>query len=451
MQIVYKKILEVAVWHDYYLRSEILIDGPIVDAINANSAGTETPFETIVKIIDNDLVADTLLDELKAIVWATENASNNLVVYRWPESYNILNDLDFIPTPECSALMQNQKIVFRKTPIGFTLLVKVAPSIVDPQKFQTFTFLAQDAKFSFFILSRNPFFSNFTNIRLTGTNNGLYHFHNRARVPLLTNRFYLTNPHPIVADGTTGFQLGDILENNTLLYEIIEPDAFDLSVDLNIGENTTRYATAEDRLPWQFPNFQYADTNNTNPGEIVHFSLFDIDGNTVELGMIPGTGLPQSRYQAPFNSSQPLFHSINLSEIPPGKYTLQISRVGGNETQEFYLLDPLIRADAFGMIELWANDATAGFIDYQGNESILAPKDFQIRFKNRSTVWQYFDKANAELTDPNNEVILPLTQQLSNFKLSTDVLPDPGVSIVYPERDNNGTIRKIYSKTYLNQ
>lgn len=470
MQLLYKKILEVQVWHDYYLWWEVLDEeSDMAKAIDVNSAGDETPFETITKILEDDLAEEEALEAaLQEIVWATveevpgeepgDDPINIYTVYRWPEQYTILNDLDFVPTPQCTNLMRDQQIIFRKTPLGFVLLAKAkeVEPITDPPSFYTTAFIDDALKFDFFVIVKNPYFFNFTNLRLVSKEKPFYHFTNKNRTVTDTDQLFLTSAHSEATVGvTTDLYLGDIVDQGDQLFEInknvISPATFAAADGTLIWHDDTRYVSHDDCLPWQFPNYEYRNTSNSHPGEVVTFTLRDIDGASIELGKIANTTNNQARYQAPSDAGQALFHTINLADIPSGKYTMEVQRISGTETSTFFLLNPLLRSDAFGMIELFPYATDFEFVQELNNESVIDAKLYQIRFKNRSTVWQYFNKDGSEETDPGDEQRLPLTNKLSEFKVSTDVLPDPDISIIYPVKDTAGNIEKIYSKTYLNQ
>lgn len=400
MNIAYKKIAEVEVWHDYYMAKDV-----------------------------NDV--DYLLG-----------------------SYSILDDLDFMPTQKCAELLRDKKIVFKKSPKGFQLFARSVSSTLVPGKNQTYILIDPTVVFDFFVVVKNPYFYNFTNIRLTDKGN-LFRFTNSQK-SAVDDTVPLTLPHPTVGNSfAVNMPFGDIIENGGKLYElksnVTSGNAFTANDYIEISDNQRQYVSAQDALTWQMPRYEYADASNPHPGELVRFALTDDLGNLVELGDNAGTGLPQAKYRAPLDVNEALFHIIDLSKIGQGKYTLTVSRTSGNTSETFYLLDRMVEPNAFGKIELIAGDNTSGMVDSQNGESIITPKKYTIRFKNRTTIRQYFKKDGTEETDPNDDKFHPLTQQPGNFQIGGNVLPDPGVSMIYLKKDNAGKTEKIYSKTYLNQ
>ncbi len=403
MNLAYKKIAEIQLWHDYYLAKD----------------ASDTEY--------------------------------------WLDSYNILNDIDFIPTPACKEALKNHKIVFKKTPTGFQLFARVVPSDFDASLSKSFIFLDDQVKFDFFIEVKNSYFFNYTNIRFTDQNK-IFYFSNKGKAALPSGDHFLTVPHPNVASFSVGVQLGDIVENGGKLHElnknisIVTP--FNSTDAFEISDDQRRYVTTQDALQWQGTRYEFKDPNNANPGEVIQFSLVDMDGNKVDLGKIPSTNQKQSHYRTPLDASKALSHTIDLSNVKQGKYTMSINRIAGVISEDFYLLAKNERPNAFGLIELIPTDAPSGFINNQNNESLIEPKTYQIRFKNRTTAWQYFDKENAPIIAAGNEELKPLQQQPTEYKLTLSsgasiIAPDPDIFIIYPD-NNSGIIEKIYSKTYLN-
>ncbi|MEM8906789.1 MAG: hypothetical protein AAGD05_02990 [Bacteroidota bacterium] len=404
MEILYKKIAEVEVRHDYYL------------------------------------------------LWRGENP----VTFFWPDNYSILNDLDFIPSQRCVQTLRDHRIIFRKIPTGFVLLARVLPAQTAQGQFRTLSFIETDLKLDFYIKINNRFFHNFTNLPFVNNQPQLYYFNNQPSGNSLPQ--HLSIAHPILNGGEVNLNLGDIVEHNNELYELsknitIAP-GFVPNNEVKIGPNTTRYVGRKDQWNWQYPNYQYVDSNNANPGELVQFTLKDLNGTAVHPGNTPGTGQSQLQYFAPRKGHQPLSHRIDLSGLQAGPYTMTIQRISGNQTEQFYLLDPLVQPQVFGVIELFASANGVEFItyDHAKTESIIQAQTYELRFKNRSTRWQYFDKAGAPLITPGQEQLIPLTQKQRAFELNSNVLPDPDPAMIYPTlNQTTGSVEHIFSKTYLNQ
>lgn len=387
MNLNYKKIVEVEVWHDYY---QVFQEG----------------------------------------------------VSSFLPSYNILNDLDFIPSPDCQRALKNNRLLFKKTAKGFQLIVRV-----DATTGQPFVPFSPKSRFDFFVVVKNPYFFNFTNLNLTQKDRSLYYFNNLSENE--KNALFLTKKMEEF-DEIQDYELGDLVTNTGKIYEAKEPfssnEVFSTSgkwIEVNDTAQVA-YVTKQDRLKWQNPNYIYTDAN-THAGELISFSLTDKDGHTVSLGNIPNTNQPQGKFKTSSNSSELIYHSINLSGIRSGKYKMRINRQAGISEETFYLLNPFVQNNAFGVIELHTDSSTSFPVDFLGD----APKTYKIRFKNRMTIWSYFNKNEVALTSADNHSIRGLTKQLSAYELNDKSVPDPDISVIYPEVEN-GNIQKIYSKIYLN-
>lgn len=454
MSLIYKKIAEVQVGNDYYYFDEVIEAGDIFDAIDNNASPGETAMETIAKIINDTLADAEIIEQLQTIKYAYRNQDDQIILFRLSPLYNILDDIDFIPTPNCLEEIKNRKIIFKKTPLGFILLAKAEQ--VSGNQYRTFVPFESELKLDFLVTVKNSFFFNFTNIPMSKKSN-LFFFSNHGNA---SEDFYLTTPHAEVTSFSTEMKIGEILLNTNVLYELKEKitsaGSFDVAKVFQIGDEASRYVTNQDALLWEKGRYHYRNENNTHPGEKVTFVLTNlITGRVFNLGKITNTNRSQAEYITPIDASESLSHYIDLSNIPSGKYNMEITRQSGTENIQFYWFDPSIEPNTFGIIELYPKDIHTGFFeDNTTDDYIISPKIYQIRFKNRTTLWQYFDKKGRPIINDGDEDFRALKQQPSAYKLTLDgtetVVPDPDISIIYPQKDEDGVLEKIYSKTYLN-
>lgn len=452
MKILYKKLLEVIIRHDYYLESV-----------------------RSVAIAEDD----------------TTFAGQSL----WPKDYDLRQDLEIVPTAECSRILRDLKIAFKPTAAGFTLYVRAVEREGVPNSFHSLVFIEPDTRLSFLIKVKNPSFVNFTNLRLTGRDSYLYYFSNQSGnlldennsddLPAGVSFRFLSKPmleHGSFSPGESQYQLGDLVVNpaTTRMLEALRnidtsgpnihasetsyPDCSPppgAAVDWQpLPVYDARYATVLDRLKRQSPSLTYT-RDNDNPGESIVFTLLDIQGNAVELGNIPGTNRRQNQTAAPTDGSQPVFHRIDLSRIPEGWYTLLVSPVDTSPVRPFYWLPPVQYPDAFGVIELFPGDNPAGFdfLDHTSlpGEAILNPKTYEIRFRNRTTCWRYIQRDGSEPMS-GADPIRPrrsLSRFYSGYQLPGIAidLPDAGVDLIHPDpydREQD-LIENIFSEIYLNE
>lgn len=382
-------------------------------------------------------------------------------IREWPENYDIGRDLAIVPTAACRQLLRNYNIVFKATPAGFHLYARVLPSeVAAPGNQQSFAFLEPTTCFTFLIKLKNPHFLNFTNLRLNATGKPIYYFSNRSGhasggIPYLSHSMRIHNNPPPPGNQ---YYLGDLVLNNarTTIYEAISnPDNSVALTSINnwqeIDTNNARYVTALDRIGQLGPNYTFSIPND-HPDEPFFFQLIDEGGTPVPLGNIPNTNFPQSQATAPPASEDTFIHRLHLGSIPTGKYTLRISH---QDDREVYLLDPLQHPDAFGVIELFASVSNADlrFVEYlpggDPEESVLRPKTYQLRFKNRQTYWRYFRPDQTQL---GTEPLRRLSHFHTGLSFGGALLPDPDASLLHFERDPvSQEISKIFSDVYLNE
>jgi len=105
--------------------------------------------------------------------------------------YDIRNIFLIEPSEETAVVMRDHKIVFRKTPKGFILLVS-AEEVTPVNTFATSIDFSSDLRFSFYWQLLDPYFENYTNRRLIEKGKQVYYFGNREgsvanAIPYLNN------------------------------------------------------------------------------------------------------------------------------------------------------------------------------------------------------------------------------------------------------------------------
>ena len=387
----------------------------------------------------------------------------------WPEEYDIQQEMEFIPSPECQQVMKNHRLRFRTTPLGFEIWTQVEDSAQSVGDKQTFMYLDPSVKLTFYIKIKNPSFVNYTNLRINGSDNVIYYFNNRTN-NVHQNISFLSLPLPFFPTqypGETQYLLGDVIRHSTTMWEAEEnvtsagPPHINTSQWQQLFVQDARYVTPQDRLAIQGSAFTYSRSNPT-PGEIITFRLFDLLGNEQSLGNIPNTTQPQGSYQTSLNGYD-VYHTIDFSSLNPGHYRLQITGSVAEPDREFYLLDQIQNRDVFGVIELFADISTDNYrlVEHFTAtptlpvESVLRNQSYEIRFKNRVTFWRYLLQNGSPLMSGTQSVQprRPLTKRYSQFTLGTRQLPDPSVDLIYPERNtsNPELVEAIFSEIYLNE
>lgn len=435
---------------------------------------------TYQELLSVDILHDYYLERID------DNGSSTWV---FPDQYTIVNDLQLVPTAKTSRLLRNMRMLFQPTQTGFRIMVQSTASVLDASEHQTVIGLPRNLRLQFLIEIRNPHFLNFTNLRLSGQGPHIYHFSNN--LPGLSSPFLSrTLPNfPDTPDGSNRYQLGDLVRQGGNVHEAItnvaSSEPFSTTNFRELPHDAT-YVSAADRMRVRSNLYRYTAANDT-PGETIQFELLNENGAIQDLGLIPNTGQPQGSFTTSAQAENRIVHDINLAAFPSGQYSMRITRAGGTTVEQFYLLQDANNRACWGMLEL---DAFSGITDYAFaeesidailgiRETLLRPRQFQLRFRNRTTVWRYFDQNYNELTyaeDNTNTVTLnrrlrlDLRNQFRFEKFTNDPIyesgahigpadfeldpvPDASVALIFPERDASDPelIREVYSEIYLNQ
>jgi len=227
-----------------------------------------------------------------------------------------------------------------------------------------------------------------------------------------------------------------------------------------INTSVINYVNPGTRITWQQPRFEYKKPN-TIPNEMIIANLFDTNNQPVDLGTIPLTNQPQNIYQSSFSTLDPVNFVMDLSAFSAGKYRMDIVESSGTTSQRFYLFDPMINPDLYGVSEFFVAAPLAAFRfiteDPVSHRWILdtMPKKFQIRFRNRLTRWQYLKQDQTIFDQPPTP--RPLTKIYSGYNIpgpggSTIHLPDPAVNTIIPDvKATTRLVKNIFSKIFLNK
>ena len=385
-------------------------------------------------------------------------------VEKYPASYDISKVIDIMPSDQTSKIMRDHKMVWKATATGIIIFIQ-AELISTAIGYATIVDIDPGISLSFYWSLKDLRFVNFTNNRLIEETKKIYYFSNRTASQAGTV-IYLNKAIP--AFGTTYlgealYHLGDIVKEAGETHEMIEKDAPVIGFPglpprwQRINTSVVNYVNPGDRLPWQSPRFHH-QRPNTSPGEFITYKLLDADGLPVDLGYIQGTDRPQNVYRTSIISSEAVDHTIDLSHLDPGKYSMQINELGAVTIQPFYLQDPVIMPNLFAVSEFFVTALPFQFIteNIALNRWILDDpnKKFMVRFRNRLTRWKYLNQDQTlfhQAPAPR-----PLTQTYSGYQIpvpgGTLNLPDPGVDPIHPDPEPvTNLIRNIYSQIFLSK
>jgi len=421
--VTYKRLFEVQVLHDYYLTAK----------------STSFFSSTLSSAQRRERINDKLIHQL----------------------FDIRKDIIFEPTPATKLLLENYRIRFAPTPLGFLVAAEVKSETVGLNTlYKPFISFASDLKLSFRMRLRNRLFQNFSLEKM------------KRRTPAI---YLLDNLNP------------DADKTDTALSQAIT--TFDATQTYEMGElvnfaGTIREALFEtnQNLP---ANWRDVDGNGfVNENDRIFFpqrfayNLSGINNVTeVELTLNKLNGDEVKKYD--ISSPTPLqkinvdFRQDNADEaIEKGFYNLSlVGNNGFNFQRKLYFDDEVFNSGTFGVIDLHAftNDANfhlldnAGFLANAGG--VTNYPVFEIRFRSRLSYWRYISKEQFVGPAPNfldfvpgtnNKVLvseLPkaLTQSTTEFNI---IPPDPVLKKIYPnppptslKYESDG---RIYSDVYIN-
>lgn len=293
--------------------------------------------------------------------------------------YDISSILKLVPTPDCLRVLKNLRWFFRSQPSGAELLAQVDETANGD--FRTRIEIRRPYRLTFSLVVRDRYFSNFTNLSLTTARNQIYYFSN------LTNNqgheLFLTQTLPTYA-ANTEYYLGQLVNHSGNTLEALRYQASAPVIPDNNDWETlpeTQYVSELDQLPWQ--KLSRTETiSSANPSDSFRFTLTDI--NQQETFAINFT-VPDSH-----PPGKAITFSLNFSGQPPGRY--QLSR-DGTPIDEFVILDPITNRNTLALVEIALNPNLVPInfrlLEAGLGETLIRPKTYVIRLKNRSTRQRY--------------------------------------------------------------
>lgn len=402
MQILYKKILDLEIWHDYYL-------------------GQPDPPQS-------------------------------------PANYDISDTLTLVPTTECQQILRNLRWVFRPQPRGASIFARVEQ--VSSDSFRTLLPVTRSERLTFWLVVRDSYFANFTNLPLTTNHQQIYYFSNLSGNQ--GHALFLTKTLPAYK-ANTEYKLGQLVTHNGKTLEATR-DYISASAIPNVSDWDTlplsQYVSELDQLPRQVLSRLHT-ISNASPGKTFRWNL--LDANEQESFIFEVT-VPDTH--TPGNA---LSTSLNFSGQIPGRYRLYLD---GTQVDEFVLFDPIVARDAFGLVEIVLNSNLVPeafcLLKPQDKQTLIQPRTYVIRFKNRATHWRYrYERPHGFTEDELSNFVLKddktfFTKRPQGLlrrprRLLTDgkdhLLPAPGVTLIKPETQSDLKTEKkpitIFSDIHL--
>ena len=431
--VIYKRLFEVQILHDYYLT-----DAKGVSFFSIN----KTDQESILSI-------------------KIEKGT-----------YNIKDLFNIEPVGETKKILNNYKLVFAKTSLGFIVGIEVKVELIlNEVLYKPSLVIDKSLKLAFKIQSQIPFFRSVTNISFGSFKPAIYYFTNKDKEVFNETDVVPNYESLSLANKAMTHQNGLAYEMGAYVDFAGTIKEAKIFTDGNVAADwqdvsDKRFVTDADKLLLPAV-FSYAFKPTQNITDVV-IELEDKDGQLVKTISKSSTSVISTVLLD--------FYKVDANDqdsaiIPSGLYTLKMILNGGAAiTYPIYLNDELYSKDNFGVIEITFGEEDSPFslLDAQGflktrinaaNEKIPHPI-FEIRLKNRSTYWRYnvsgdFSAAEVAattsfLTHTDTKLISDIPKSLTNALVpfingSTLMLPHPKSSDIKIEND------RIFSEIYISQ
>ncbi|GEM_PF-1461896 len=402
MKLIYRKLFDLHIWHNFYLGNESLLSP----------------------------------DEIAA-------------------SYDVRNDFSISPTAETRQLMANYRMRFKSSPKGGSVYIEIDANASENE---TFIPIDQPISLRFFLIQKGKGLLNYTLLPLSGLSGQMYYFSNLANNN--EGALFLSQPLAIYSNGNT-YPLGSLVKHSGQIYEAIiheasggvNPDPSDW-----IEYADTQYVTASDLYSTQSPIYSFSDTG-FGPSQSVEFVLKDIHDQPVYAKEVetPADLTPADTFnhQLSFKEIPAGKYTLEVDGNLYGDAFCLIDPL--RDGQAFGLIEIAHHSSI--------DHTNYGFVEISGAASIASTKDYIIRFKNRSTRWKYiyadehgYDAPTLiandfELLDLNSFVSanpLPLLKKATNPTIGLEtLLPIPELNLIKPELDTAQNTLNIYSEIYL--
>jgi hypothetical protein len=399
MKVLYQKILDLEIWHDYYL-------------------GQPNPPQPP------------------------------------PTGYDISEMLTLVPTAECLRVLGNLRWRLRLQPRGASLFANVEPTSTG--EYKTWLPVKQPQRLTFWLVVRDRYFANFTNLPLTSHQQQIYYFSNLSGNQ--GHALFLTQPLPNYAPGSE-YHLGQLVNHagqtlESLGYQTAassKPHPHDWEI-----LPQSQYISERDRLTKKGNSHIYT-IPKANPGDTWHLTLVNVLGQITFAWDIT---TPDSH-----SPGEAIACHLNFCGQIPGLYKLCLNNI---PVQQFVLCDPIASRDAFALVEVVLHQSLVppafALLQQQEGDTLIQPKTYVMRCKNRATRWRYrYEKPHGfnAASLPNFDLIdaktyatkRPLGLRLQPDKLLTDgkeqLLPAPAIALIKPETDAQAHITTIFSDIHL--
>ncbi|MFS4448401.1 hypothetical protein [Maribacter sp. 2307UL18-2] len=412
-----------------------------------------------------EILIDYYLSEEVGLFQNTSDNPMEDVLAQQMNRYRIDRDFRIVPTADTLSVLRDYRLQFKRNNSGF--FVSGQATSIGGGSFTPFTAMNEAFSLRFAVYLENPYFYNFTNLRLESDlddkDRFVYYFSNRANNVDGGVR-YLTLPIRDF-DSTYAYEASELFIDtsdplNPAMFEAIEnngPGVFNNANWRQIftGVNPlSQFVTNDDRIVLRPFSFKH-DVESVG-AEFLQFQINDIQGTLVKT----------LNYRTPEAGIPLRFCELDLIDLAPGYYQMVVQDALANPLPElsltFFIDNVLSQERPFAIIECFHEpEGSLGayrWLDQNNQNGLLFP-EYTLRWKNRSTWWRYYHEESPNLVSPvlqnldpipntpNNRIListtpLALTQVGREIPVTygngdLGLFPNPDIQMIYPE---NGRI-----------
>lgn len=387
--------------------------------------------------------------------------------------YDIRKDIRVVPTASTIKFMDNHRMRFIQTSVGFFLAAEVIPVVVGGvDRYKMVIPPDGNPDFEFSLQVINPQFGNITNL---------------IQVPGIKSSYFLTNNnpdsnkvYPSLSLPVLPFSMGDTYEMGALAYiggtlrQAQKKTSSAASGWVQLA-NDHHWLNLSDRhlLPTRF---RYGISN---PG-VTSASFALLDAGSANITTVNSSDAGISKITDDDNNLVELIIDFTTYvngtgdeiTLPKGSYTLEVSENGSLvKTLRVHFYNDIAMGFAGILLNPKITDPDFMFLEDIGSEKALLVRRpdgthplFEVRLKNRSTYWRYHSVTSHELEAKNKAGLFLDAPAAGGFLITKDpkslqqepvyfvdgadkvFLPNPINSHIKPETDG-----KLYSDIFLSE
>ncbi len=334
--------------------------------------------------------------------------------------YQLLNDLDIQPTPECTKKLKANKLYFGRTALGFIVGIEVDALSIDDgaggfkQAYRPVRVPAENLSLEFTLSNNNAYFGTITNGRFRNATPAFYFFSNRDESSVKAPPS-LSAPPPAFQAGRV-YEMGELAIVGGVLKEALRRTAQDDPADW-VDVSSQGLANEADRmlLPRSF-TYSFGSFAPTS----AEFILKNPEGEEVKKLEFSNTA-PMYNVRLDFRQKDSAGSGPG-EEIADGFYQLEASGDDGfQDLKNVYLNDSLYRQANWGVVEVNLQPGRNEFELFTAEGNLITEKksdgsfdplhpQFEVRLPARKTIWRYKSRLGKTLKkDVKNVTVLSET------------------------------------------